>query len=37
LLIPNVYMWVAPKDVPARRNGLARANERFELEPEPVA
>ncbi len=37
LLIPNVYMWVAPKDVPSRRNGLARANERFELEPEPVA
>jgi Cu/Ag efflux pump CusA len=36
LLIPNVYMWAAPKDHPSP-NGAARpGQEQLPLQPEPV-
>ncbi|MGC1380175.1 MAG: efflux RND transporter permease subunit [Candidatus Baltobacteraceae bacterium] len=37
LLIPNVYMWLAPKDLPKTSRRAAREEEPLALEPQPVA
>jgi HAE1 family hydrophobic/amphiphilic exporter-1 len=36
LLIPNVYMWVAPKDLPSHNGETKAGSEKVQLPPQPV-